>query len=185
MHACGRALTALPLRAQTKLDHTSKALKGLVLSDEPRFKVSARLSVVLLVVRVLLSTLFLYVGYGEIKRQVQWSSGVEHHGHVHKRADGDGHNNMWPKLAEFTLALPFVVGYKTHRAAAAIALCLVLEALIYWNFWSTLLGLGYAIHARDHFSVNIGVAGGLLLLQTFGTAAGGQYSVDELIKKRD
>jgi uncharacterized membrane protein YphA (DoxX/SURF4 family) len=67
-------------------------------------------------------------------------------------------------------------------AASAIALCLVLEALIYWNFWSTLLGVGYSIHARDHFCVNVGVAGGLLLLQSFG---GGAYSVDELLKKKE
>eukprot|EP01108_Squamamoeba_japonica_P001897 TRINITY_DN184_c0_g2_i2.p1 TRINITY_DN184_c0_g2~~TRINITY_DN184_c0_g2_i2.p1 ORF type:complete len:335 (+),score=118.60 TRINITY_DN184_c0_g2_i2:24-1007(+) len=172
---------------KTTLDHTSKALKGLVLTDEPKFKVSARLSVVLLIVRMLLSTLFLYVGYMEVKRQLMWNQGVVHHGHVHHRAAGDGHNNMWPKLAEFALALPFVVGFKTHIAAAAIAICLTLEALIYWNWLSAAsssLGLGYSIHARDHFSVNVGVAGGLLLLQTFGSAAGGRYSVDELIKKK-
>jgi uncharacterized membrane protein YphA (DoxX/SURF4 family) len=89
---------------------------------------------------------------------------------------------QWPKLAEFTLALPFVVGFKTRLVSMLLATCLVLEALIYWNFWTTLLGVGYSIHARDHFSVNIGVAGGLLLLQSFG---GGKYSVDELLKKND
>jgi uncharacterized membrane protein YphA (DoxX/SURF4 family) len=112
-------------------------------------------------VRVLISSLFLFVGYGEIKRQIEWSSGFDHGGHVHRRAEGDGHNNMWPKLFEFALTLPFVIGFKTRYAASAIALCLVLEALIYWNFWSTLLGVGYSIHARDHFCVNVGVAGGL------------------------
>jgi alanyl-tRNA synthetase len=40
----------------------------------------------------------------------------------------------------------------------------------------------YAIHARDHFTVNVGVGGGLLLLQSIG---GGKYSVDELLKKKD
>ena len=59
-----------------------------------------------------------------------WSSGVEHHGHVHRRAEGDGHNNMRPKIAEFTLALPFVVGFKTSLTAKAIAVCLLLEAFV-------------------------------------------------------
>jgi uncharacterized membrane protein YphA (DoxX/SURF4 family) len=167
---------------KTTIDHTSKAFSGLVLQDQPKYKITARLSVALLLVRVLISSLFLFVGYGEIKRQIEWSSGFDHGGHVHRRAEGDGHNNMWPKLFEFALTLPFVIGFKTRYAASAIALCLVLEALIYWNFWSTLLGVGYSIHARDHFCVNVGVAGGLLLLQSFG---GGAYSVDELLKKKE
>lgn len=167
---------------KTTIDHTSKALSGLIVSDQPKYKITARLSLALLLVRVLISSLFLFVGYGEIKRQWIASYGVDHDGHTHHRPDGDGHNNMWPKLFEFALTLPFVIGFKTSWVAMAIAACLLLEALIYWNFWSTTLGLGYAIHARDHFCVNVGVAGGLLLLQSFG---GGQYSVDELMKKKD
>lgn len=167
---------------KTAIDRTSKALSGLVLKDEPKYAISKKLSVILLIVRILISSLFIFVGYGEIKRQIQWSSGVVHHGHRHSRPKGDGHDQMWPKLAEFALSLPFIVGFKTKAVSFALATCLVLEALIYWNFWATLLGIGYSIHARDHFSVNIGVAGGLLLLQSFG---GGKYSVDELLKKND
>ena len=66
---------------KTTIDHTSKcvgskhchsthrsqsycrALKGLVLTDEPKYRISQRLSVVLLVIRILISTLFLFVGY--------------------------------------------------------------------------------------------------------------------------
>jgi uncharacterized membrane protein YphA (DoxX/SURF4 family) len=165
---------------KTTIDHTSKALSGLIVSDQPKFKLTTRISLALLLVRVLISSLFLFVGYGEIKRQWVMTHDTDHN-HYH-RPEGDGHNNMWPKLFEFTLTLPFVIGFKTSWVALGIAVCLVLEALIYWNFWSTVLGLGYAIHARDHFCVNIGVAGGLLLLQSFG---GGQYSVDELMKKKD
>jgi hypothetical protein len=52
----------------------------------------------------------LFVGVGELKRQ--WNSvwtdgqGVVHH----DRKKGDGHDNMWSKLVEFALCVPFIVG---------------------------------------------------------------------------
>ena len=36
------------------------------------------------------------------------------------------------------------------------------------------------LHLREHFAVNVAVAGGLLLLQDLG---GGRYTVDALLKK--
>lgn len=39
----------------------------------------------------------------------------------------------------------------------------------------------YQLHVRSHFFTNVGVAGGLLLLHTFGA---GKYSVDALLKKK-
>ena len=39
----------------------------------------------------------------------------------------------------------------------------------------------YAAHVRSHFFVNLGVAGGLLLSQTFG---GGRFAVDRLVRKK-
>lgn len=52
---------------------------------------------------------------------------------------------------------------------------------MYWSWWISSLGVGYMIHSRQHFAVNIAVAGGLLLLQSFGA---GKYSVDEYIEKK-
>lgn len=39
----------------------------------------------------------------------------------------------------------------------------------------------FQLHVRSHFFTNVGVAGGLLLLQTFGA---GKYSVDGILKKK-
>lgn len=39
----------------------------------------------------------------------------------------------------------------------------------------------FQLHVRSHFFTNVGVAGGLLLLQTFGA---GKYSVDAILKKK-
>lgn len=38
------------------------------------------------------------------------------------------------------------------------------------------------LHEREHFTVNVAVAGGLLLVQSVG---GGRYAVDELLKKAE
>jgi len=165
-----------------KIDSSKKALNQLIV-DSPKFTFSNKISIALLISRILISTLFLFVGYGEITRQwAMMSTGVEHQGHSHRRPDGDGHDNFWPKIAEFSFVIPFLIGYKTSWTARIIAIVLILESLIYWRWWGTTLGDFYAIHARDHFTVNVGVAGGLLLLQTMG---GGTYSVDELLKKKD
>jgi len=56
----------------------------------------------------------------------------------------------------------------------------MLEALSVWQFWR-IDRLDFRLHAREHFTVNIAVAGGLLLLQELG---GGRYTVDELLKKK-
>jgi uncharacterized membrane protein YphA (DoxX/SURF4 family) len=165
-----------------KVDLSTKALFGLVANEENE-KFSKKMSAVLLVARLLISSLFLFVGYGEISRQIVLSQGVHHGNHFHKMNDNDGHNSMWPKIAEFALALPFTVGFQTKNVSRGLALSLLLEATIYWQFWlpNETLPFWYNIHARDHFSVNVGVAGGLLLLQTLGA---GKYSVDEYLAKK-
>lgn len=38
----------------------------------------------------------------------------------------------------------------------------------------------FRLHAREHFTVNVALAGGLLLVQEVG---GGKYAFDELLKK--
>mmetsp|Transcript_45705 Transcript_45705/g.112018 ORF Transcript_45705/g.112018 Transcript_45705/m.112018 type:complete len:328 (-) Transcript_45705:97-1080(-) len=172
---------------KTKLDNTRRALEGLITADQPTIKITTRVSIALLVVRLLISSLFLFVGYGEVQRQRRWASGVVHghgaHQHVHKRPAGDGHDQMWLKVIQALLSLPFAVGFKTRWTARALATALVTEALIYWRWWSTLLSIWYGIHARDHFCVNIGVAGGLVLLQAYG-GGGGKFSVDNLMTKK-
>ncbi len=101
---------------------------------------------------------------------------------VRMRPQGDGHDQMTFKLLEFLLSLPFTVGYKINTIARLLALILVVEAFAAWSWWTSKLSLGYVIHAREHFFVNIGTAGGILLLSFVGA---GKYSVDELLKKKD
>jgi hypothetical protein len=62
---------------------------------------------------------------------------------------------MWYKLTEFTLSLPLCIGFLTTSVSTLMALTLVLEALTAWSWWSSALGPGYVIHAREHFMVNV------------------------------
>eukprot|EP01116_Phalansterium_solitarium_P022869 TRINITY_DN772_c0_g1_i2.p2 TRINITY_DN772_c0_g1~~TRINITY_DN772_c0_g1_i2.p2 ORF type:complete len:323 (+),score=143.78 TRINITY_DN772_c0_g1_i2:105-1073(+) len=164
------------------IDSTTKALQGLIGKEDPKHAIGRRTSIILLVVRLLMSSLFLYVGYGEIKRQMEVNVHLaQHSGHGHHHANEDGHNQMWLKVLQFLLSLPFVIGFKTKWAASALAACLFTEAFVYWSWWSTRLGIRYAYHAFDHFMVNVGVAGGLMLLLSFGA---GKYTVDQLMKKK-
>jgi len=50
------------------------------------------------------------------------SAGVDHGGHVHQRPAGDGHNNMWPKLMEFTLVPFLMIGLGTRFISKSLAL---------------------------------------------------------------
>jgi uncharacterized membrane protein YphA (DoxX/SURF4 family) len=91
----------------------------------------------------------------------------------------DPHNIIWPKFVELGLAAPFCLGYRTTAAARALAVTLALEAVTCWPFW-TFETLQMRLHAREHFTVNIALTGGLFLVQQVG---GGRYAVDELLKK--
>jgi uncharacterized membrane protein YphA (DoxX/SURF4 family) len=71
---------------------------------------------------------------------------------------------------------------QTRLYSFLLGTSLLAEAFIQWPFWSTSLGPRYEMHARDHFCVNIGVSGGMLLLASLGA---GQYSMDEWLKKND
>jgi uncharacterized membrane protein YphA (DoxX/SURF4 family) len=92
---------------------------------------------------------------------------------------------VWAKLLQFAFSLPLVVGLFNKQVCGALSLVCLCEALICWQFWSAAsahLGIGYTIHAREHFCVNVAVSGGLLLLQGFGA---GHYSLDHYRKKTE
>ncbi len=57
---------------------------------------------------------------------------------------------------------------------------LALEAVTVWHWWA-FPSFTHRLHAREHFSVNVAVAGGLLLLHELG---GGRYTVEALLEKK-
>ncbi len=94
----------------------------------------------------------------------------------------DPHNIVWPKVVELAFAVPFALGWNTTGSARALACVLVAEAVTCWQFWRVAEPLNLRLHYREHFTVNVAVAGGLLLV---GQVGGGRYAVDELLKKRE
>jgi len=157
-----------------------------VVDPDAGSKKTTKQSVVILIARLLISSLFLYIGIVEIDRQIRTA------GHwysfsgqtAHRRPEGDGHDQIFFKLVQFLFCLPIIFGYQSKFFAICTSVSLILEALLQWNFigvhiqnWKY-----YPIHARDHFFTNLGVAGGLLLLYGFGAGA---YSLDSWLKKRE
>mmetsp|Transcript_23310 Transcript_23310/g.31843 ORF Transcript_23310/g.31843 Transcript_23310/m.31843 type:complete len:156 (-) Transcript_23310:61-528(-) len=151
-------------------------------------KKTTKQSVLILISRLMISSLFLYIGLVEIVRQIQtighWYS-VSSTGKAFRRPEGDGHDQMFFKIMQFAMCAPIAFGYQSKLFPVLLSTALILEALIQWNF---LFGAEipnwryYPIHARDHFFTNLGVAGGLLLLSDFGAGA---YSLDSWLKKRE
>jgi putative oxidoreductase len=146
-------------------------------------KHSKKRSAFLLAARLMIGLLFLYVGFYEVKLQIQrWTGWIAHNGHAHVASTEDGHNQMWAKFTQLVLGLPLVLGFRTRQVATMISIVCILESFIQWPFWATPFGVGYSIHARDHFVVNLAVAGGLWLLASLGA---GKFSVDAMLKKRE
>ncbi len=52
-------------------------------------------------------------------------------------------------------SLPFILGFKVKFVSRALAVILVLEAFWAWSWWMSTLNIGYIIHAREHFVVNV------------------------------
>lgn len=129
-------------------------------------------SLLLLVGRLLMAFIFFYAGGTELIRLLvpMRLSDLDPH---------DPHNIVWPKLVEFCLAVPFCLGLRTAFASRALAVTLLLEALTCWQFWMQ-RDMQVRLHSREHASVNVALAGGLLLVQEVG---GGKYAFDELLKK--
>lgn len=141
-------------------------------------------SFILLFCRLLMCSLFVFIGYQEIKRQINTAGHFYSNAgrRVARRPVGDGHDQLMFKLLEFLLCIVVVLGYRTATSSYLLALVIFSEAFIQWSFWNSLLSSAYIRHAVEHFVVNIAVSGGLILLASFG---GGQYSVDAWMKKLD
>ena len=108
------------------------SLAGLLmpeLSSGPSTKQSA----VLLVSRLLLTSLFIWAGQAEIVRQLAsvHSDGQGHQ--VHDRPVGDGHDQLWAKSAQFICSLPLCFGFKTSQFCTALAVICCLEAVLQWS----------------------------------------------------
>eukprot|EP00038_Savillea_parva_P011681 m.199306 g.199306 ORF g.199306 m.199306 type:complete len:308 (-) comp20710_c0_seq1:121-1044(-) len=168
-------------RYQNNPKKHGSAVAGLLMTKAEEV-MSDRKSVMMLVGRLLMSTLFLFVGISEVRRQ--WNSVIyDAAGHEHRRrAAGDGHDNMWSKLLEFLFSIPFVLGFKSKPTAIVLAVILVLEACVSWLWFMSKLNIGYRIHAREHFTVNMGVAGALMMFAYIGA---GKYTVDNYLKKTE
>ncbi|KAK9845381.1 hypothetical protein WJX81_005067 [Elliptochloris bilobata] len=102
---------------------------------------------------------------------------------AHKPAEAwlrDAHDNNL-LLLQAVLAVPFAFGYRTAAVARLLALLLLLEAVVCWPAWTTYPTWHYQAHVRSHFCTNLGVAGGLVLLQSVGA---GSFTVDRLLQKK-
>jgi uncharacterized membrane protein YphA (DoxX/SURF4 family) len=73
-------------------------------------------------------------------------------------------------------------GFKTALTARLLAAVVLLEAFVSWSWFFSNLNIGYRIHAREHFTVNCGVCGGLILLASIGA---GKYTMDNFLKKTE
>ena len=141
---------------------------------------TTKVSLALLLSRLLIAVLFLFVGLSELHRLLFQP--------FTPYLPGDGHDVVWPKAVELLLAIPFTLGFQMTLVSRLLACSLVLEAFYAWSWWTTpgdAFSFAHhrrAIHYREHFVTNIATAGGLLLLQKIG---GGKYTVDELLKKKD
>jgi len=168
---------AMMMASQHQAKERPSSFSGLLLEGGA---LSQNLSVAVLIGRLLIASLFLYVGLHELHRLLFEP--------FTPYLPGDGHDVVWPKAVELLLAIPFILGFETAVVARMLSASLVLEAFYAWAWWTT-PGDGYsfahhrrAIHYREHFVTNLATAGGLLLLQKLGA---GKYSVDELLKKQD
>ena len=60
---------------------------------------------------------------------------------------GDGHDDLRLRLPQLLLSLPLAVGAATARVAGALAVLMVAEALLVWQWWQ-LAVFSYAVRAR-------------------------------------
>jgi len=93
----------------------------------------------------------------------------------------DAGDNNW-LLLECVLALPLALGLWTSQVSLLLCCALLGEAVMHWQWWERdMPSWHYRQNIRDHFFVNVAVAGGLALMQSFG---GGVLTVDALLQKQ-
>jgi uncharacterized membrane protein YphA (DoxX/SURF4 family) len=94
----------------------------------------------------------------------------------------DARDNHW-LLLECVLALPLALGVCTTQVSLLLCGAVLGEAAMHWGWWGAgMPSWHYRQGVREHFFTNAAVAGGLLLLQSFG---GGALTVDALLAKQD
>ena len=176
MFGCVVTMLAFELNSR-KRKRTS--FPGMLL--EKAVHISPTASMFLLCGRLLIASLFFYVGCEELHRL--------YFEPYTKYLPGDGHDLIWPKCVQILLALPFAFGWRVSTVSRLLAVSLTLEAFYAWNFWSDLRGetshlAGHRrqLHYREHFVTNLATAGGLILLQSFGA---GSFTMDEYLGKKE
>lgn len=94
------------------------------------------------------------------------------------------HGEIVLRGPQLLLSLPLSVGAGTSRVATALTILLLIESFVVWQWWrsETFIDPVRLAHCVEHFTVNLAVIGGLILLSLRGP---GQFAVDEFIKKRD
>jgi len=162
-----------------------RSVAGLLRTEAPAFRQPGRMrSGLLLLGRLLIAILLVYAGAAQLER-MHHTAEARQLGITPSHHYGlpDAHDNSW-QLVECALALPVVLGLATRPVALALAGALMAEGVTCWHWWWPPPGgwpsWSYAQHVREHFFVNAAVAGGLLLLQSFGP---GMISVDHLWKE--
>ena len=85
---------------------------------------------------------------------------------------------------QLLLALPLALGVRTSHVACTLALLSAFEAAVAWQWWQpdTFADPMRLARVSEHFTVNLAIGGGLLLLPLKGS---GRFTLDELMKKRD
>jgi len=95
----------------------------------------------------------------------------------------DGHDELRLRLPQLFLSIPLALGVRTKLVTGALAVLMLAEALVVWQWWrmEVLSDFNHFLRVSQHFTINLAVGGGLLLLMVVGS---GRFTVDELVKKR-
>jgi uncharacterized membrane protein YphA (DoxX/SURF4 family) len=95
------------------------------------------------------------------------------------------HSEVAVRGPQLLLALPLALGVSTSRVACALAMLSLIEAVVVWQWWQAEVRADPLRLSRcvEHFTVNLAISGGLLLLPLRGS---GRFTLDRLVmKKRD
>lgn len=94
------------------------------------------------------------------------------------------HGEALVRLPQLVLAFPLALGAATAQVAASLSLLSMGEAFCVWQWWhaDVLANSLRLAHALEHFTVNLAIGGGLMLLPLRGS---GTFTLDQLVKKLD